>query len=70
MQDYILASGSSDNKITIWNTKTGELVKTINEHPELVDSLAVREDGSLISGSWDSSIRIWNSTYWSKKIKQ
>ena len=58
----ILASGSGDTSIKIWNTTSGTCIKTLTGHSSYVYSLAVLEEGILASGSWDNSIKIWNTT--------
>ncbi len=61
LQDGSLASGSYDNTIRIWDTKTSQSIKLLNGHSYSVYSLAVLKDGSLASGSGDKTIRIWDT---------
>ena len=58
----ILASGSSDNTIKIWNTLTGQLIRTLTGHTNyILWSLDLLNDGqTLVSGSWDQTIKLWN----------
>ncbi len=57
----ILASGSWDYTIRLWNVNTGELLKTLIGHENCVSSVAFSPDGKILaSGSWDHSIRIWD----------
>ena len=57
----MLASGSSDRTIRLWDAKTGEHIRTLAEHN--VFSVAFSPDGStLASGSWNETIRLWNAT--------
>lgn len=62
----LLASGSFDTTIKIWNPKTGESLLTLNGHSdseELVSSVAIARDGTtLVSGSnsYGGTIKIWN----------
>src|SRR5204863_114782 len=56
-----LATGGADKKVKLWNTTTGELVKSIDAHDGPVTSLFFSADGGkLISGSEDKKIKIWN----------
>lgn len=53
----------SQNDIHIWNVKTGELVKTLSEHTEVITDIicfGVGEDEKIISGSEDGYLMIWN----------
>lgn len=55
----ILASGSYDTTIKIWNIETGEVIRTLRGHTSVVRTLQF--DGfKLISGSLDKTIKIWN----------
>jgi len=57
----LLASGSWDNTIKIWNLGSGRLLRTLTGHSDSVLSVALSPDGQLLaSGSWDNTIKIWN----------
>ena len=56
----MLASGSRDNTIKIWDIETGTKIKELNGHGNWVNTVAFSHDGqTLASGSWDNSIKIW-----------
>ncbi|MBV9390027.1 MAG: WD40 repeat domain-containing protein [Chroococcidiopsidaceae cyanobacterium CP_BM_ER_R8_30] len=58
--DGILASGSSDSKIRLWQLRTGELRQTLVGHSGEVKSVAISPDGTILaSGSTDNTIKIW-----------
>lgn len=55
----ILATGSYDTTIKIWNIETGEVLQTLRGHTSGVRTLQL-DDSKLISGSFDKTIKIWN----------
>jgi|SRR3990167_2143076 len=55
-----LASGSSNNTITIWDVETNQCLQSLTGHTDIVRLLVVLPDGQLASGSDDATIRIWN----------
>jgi serine/threonine protein kinase len=57
----MLASGSFDNTIKLWEIKTGNLIKTLEGHTYWVNSVAFSPDGEILaSGSWDWTIKLWD----------
>jgi WD40 repeat protein len=55
----MLASGSDDMKIRIWNIQDGKLIRTLDRHEGPIYGLAFSSDGqTLASSSWDG-VRIW-----------
>ena len=59
-QGNILASGSGDRSIKIWNAENGQLIRTLNGHTNSVISVAFGEGNVLASVSDDNSVNIWN----------
>lgn len=57
--DNILATGSYDTSIKIWNMDTGECIRTLRGHTSGVRALQF-DDTKLISGSLDRTIKVWN----------
>lgn len=55
----ILATGSYDTTIKIWNVETGECIRTLRGHTSTIRTLQF-DDAKLISGSFDKTIKIWN----------
>ena len=58
----IVACSSTSNKLNMYNTETGELIRTFGGHSGLVKTLAWNSAGTILaSGSWDSTVRIWDT---------
>lgn len=55
----LLMSGSYDKTIKIWNTDTGELLRTLVGHTMGVKALAFDEQ-KLITGGLDKVLKVWN----------
>ena len=76
VEQDVLASGSCDTTIKLWNLTTMQLISTLTNHTGCVNTLLsvkLEEDdgGYLISGSSDSTVNIWsNKSQIFKKITQ
>ncbi|KAM3074499.1 hypothetical protein ACMFMF_006507 [Clarireedia jacksonii] len=58
----IVASGSLDNTIRLWDTATGELQQTLEGHTSWARSVAFSPDGKIVaSGSLYKTIRLWDT---------
>eukprot|EP00163_Fabomonas_tropica_P012641 TRINITY_DN2398_c0_g1_i3.p1 TRINITY_DN2398_c0_g1~~TRINITY_DN2398_c0_g1_i3.p1 ORF type:complete len:1400 (+),score=333.02 TRINITY_DN2398_c0_g1_i3:623-4822(+) len=65
----MVATGSEDKKVIVWNRSKGQALYTFEGHTALISAVQfVTDHGSqenedvtfLASASWDASIRIWN----------
>ncbi len=57
----MLASGSWDQTVRLWDVNTGRLLHTLTEHTDTVMSVVFSpDDRTLVSASWDGTIRLWN----------
>ena len=57
----MLASGSADKTVRLWDVETGDHLHTLEGHTKGVRSVAFSRDGqTLASGSIDRTIRLWD----------
>jgi WD40 repeat protein len=57
----VIALGSKDGVIRLWNPHSGEVKRLPAGHQDRVTSLAFAPDGkTLASVSWDRTVRLWN----------
>lgn len=58
---HLLASGSYDKTIKLWDPTTGELHQTLQGHSDSIQSVFFSSDGKLLaSSSNDNTIKLWN----------
>ncbi|BCR98241.1 uncharacterized protein AKAW2_31560S [Aspergillus luchuensis] len=58
----LLASGSRDKTIKLWDAATGALEHTLEGHSDPVYSVAFSNNGQLLaSGSYDKTIKLWDA---------
>ena len=59
-QNGLLASGSWDDTVKLWNVTARAVIKTLTPgHVANVNAVAFRSDGLLASGGDDNNVRIW-----------
>ncbi|MFN5138361.1 MAG: NB-ARC domain-containing protein [Pseudanabaena sp.] len=57
----ILASGSADRTIKLWDVNTGKLLKTLQGHRSWIWEIAISPDSKfLASGSYDHTVKLWD----------
>ena len=61
--DHLIASGSSDCTIRVWDWHSGQAVSSLERHTRSVTHLSVSHDGSVLaSASPDESVCLWSRT--------
>ncbi len=57
----LLASGSSDKTIKVWDIATGNLLKSLSGHSDRINSVVFSPDGKLLaSGSSNKTFKLWD----------
>ncbi len=57
----VLASGSSDKTIKLWDVASGREIRTLSGHTSFVSSVTFSPDGTVLaSGSADKTIKLWD----------
>mmetsp|Transcript_17355 Transcript_17355/g.2401 ORF Transcript_17355/g.2401 Transcript_17355/m.2401 type:complete len:81 (+) Transcript_17355:345-587(+) len=60
LDEMLIASGSEDCFIKVWDWEYGDCVRTLLSHSYSIWGLDVDEEGNVGSGSWDKTVKIWN----------
>ena len=77
ISDTLIATGSNDNTIKIWDVQSGELIQTLTKHTNFVTALATMTVPSsslpgasssaeglrklLLSASYDGTVKVWDA---------
>jgi WD40 repeat protein len=57
----LLASGSEDKTVKLWDVASGRELRTLCGHSSFVLSVAFSPDGRILaSGSWDGTVKLWD----------
>jgi WD40 repeat protein len=61
-QGEMLASGSMDKTVKLWDARSGKLLRTLQGHESGVTSVVFNPQGlTLASGSYDDTVKLWNA---------
>jgi WD40 repeat protein len=61
----LVSGGNIPSNLQVWDADTGQLLKTVEAHGEMIRALAWSPDGRrLASATYDQRIRIWNPDSW------
>jgi WD40 repeat protein len=56
-----LASGSADQTVKLWDVASGQVLRTLTGHADIVFSVAFSADGrTLAAGSSDNKVKLWD----------
>jgi len=67
----LLASGSADNTIILWDIDNKKRIATMTSHNDGVNTVAFITDGQLLaSGSDDNTIMLWDVTTWINNVSE
>ncbi len=58
---YLIASGSEDRTIKLWDKNTGNLLRSLTGHGDKVYAVAFDSNSMLASGSVDKTIKLWEN---------
>ena len=59
----LLATGSADNTVKLWDTTTGKQIKTLSGHTNWVNAVSFSPSGKLLAtGSDDKTVKLWDTT--------
>jgi len=59
LDTLVLASTSNDSTIKIWDISTTECIRILDEHKDIVTSLASNGYKVFASGSADKTVKLW-----------
>ena len=62
ISNIILASGSRDKTVKIWNIEDRSIISTLSGHTNIVSTLCIVNEGVFVSGSGDNSLIIWSKS--------
>lgn len=62
----ILASGSQDGTIAIWDVRSGERTRTLAAHVHAVEGVGFSPDGNIFASMSRNGAKLWDTAAWSE----
>jgi WD40 repeat protein len=59
-----LASGTTDNVVSLWDVATGQCLKVLKGEEEGCSSIAFSPDGRVLAGTYHHQVRLWDTDTW------
>jgi hypothetical protein len=60
-----LVTGCQDYTLRLWDTETGQLIKSLRGPYPIITSVALSSDGRHVAGSfYDATVRLWETETW------
>src|SRR5262249_1397248 len=57
----VMATGSGDSTVKLWDTATWQEVRTLRGHTAAVTAIIFSPNGkTLVTGSWDGALKVWD----------
>ena len=60
----MLATGSQDRTVVIWDPETGQRRRILEGHTSTVESVGFSNDSSLFASMSEDSVRLWRRDTW------
>ncbi|KAK3718432.1 hypothetical protein QZH41_014438 [Actinostola sp. cb2023] len=56
----IIASGSEGGKVELWDANTGDNIRSIKGHEDIVTCIKFQDNGRVVSGSMAGVVKVWD----------
>jgi eukaryotic-like serine/threonine-protein kinase len=61
---HLVASAGPDGTVRLWDAGSGEQIRTLHSHANLVQGLAFSPDGQRLAAAGGKSVTVWDTTTW------
>ena len=62
ISEHVAVTGSGDRSVRVWDTTTGQCEKTIREHSDFVNAMAISPNRAILAtGSDDKTVKIYHA---------
>jgi len=59
-KENVLASGSTDNDVKLWDIETGALVRALKGHSDWVAAVAFGHRDNILASAGDRTVKLWD----------